>query len=436
MAGPSDADVARVVDALSELVAGSPAEETVCTWQHHHHTGSGRGEDWATDNDVLIRVLTHERVGVHRASSLEHGELERALRAALADARDPAARSSHHVGALPDPPSGDPLAGFDPTLANLSTQQAEAFLARLGVPDARARLEWGSVSRAVVHSAAASRWTRTTSATLRVSNPPHLGGAASRSARRLAGLDLDELRGFLGELASQERDDETPAPGAPVVLGGEAVAQLLGLLAIHAFSIRAYAQGRSVLRDLLHEQIFDRALTIVDDGADPNGLPFPFDLAGRTKRRVELVQAGVARTPAVRTSLAPELGLPATPHLWAADDARPEHLFLEAGTQSLTDLRAAAEGGIWISSFRSLECTNPRRLEIRAIAASVRRIRNGALGPTLPRLVWETSLLSALGRVAGVGRERIRIADPSSAIGSLVAPALLLPETMGLRRQR
>lgn len=383
-----------------------------------------------------MRVLAHDRVGYHRACSSEPGELERALRAALAAARNPEHRSNRSLGSAAHAAAPRPLDHFDPVLATLELSEARRVVAPLCRTEGRARLEWGTITRVVVGSASTPRWAAATLATVRAANPPHLGGAAATSSRSLATLGLEALAGRLADLATNERDDVEATSGGPVVLGGEAMAQLLGLLAIHAFSIRAYSHGRSVLRDLLHEQLLDRKLSVIDDGNDPAGLPFPFDLAGQAKRRIEMVASGVARTPAVRATLATELGLPPTPHLWAADDARPEHLFVEAGSANLADLLAAAEGGVWISNFRALECPDPRRLRIRAIAGGVRRIRGGRLVATMPRQLWETSLLNTLGRVEAISKERVRLADPTSSIGSLVAPALLLSEVAGLQRAR
>lgn len=424
----------RRLDLLAAIVGQSPADETVITWQQVESRNSTDDDPAPTQEDLLVRVVAHQRVGFHRASSAEPGEIERALRAALAATTNPEARTNIRLSTGSDRGVDAPLAGFDPGLAGLDRAGARGLLSPFTSEDGRARMDWGHVARVVVSSLESPKWAAATVASVRAANPSRLGGAAMAAARSVEGLDLEGLGRRLELLGSTLRDDDAPEPGCRVILGPEATAQLLGLLAIHAFSIRAYSHGRSILRDLLHEQLLDRKLSVYDDGTDPAGLPFPFDLGGALKRKVVMVESGVARTPSVRASLARELGLEPTPHLWAADDARPEHLFLEAGSDSIEHLLHQAEDGIWISNFRALECPDPRRLRIRAIAGAVRRIRGGRLVATMPRLLWETSLLQALGRVVAVGRDRVRIADPSSPIGSLVAPALLLSDAAGLSR--
>src|SRR5262245_19016955 len=120
-------------------------------------------------------------------------------------------------------------------------------------------------------------------------------------------------------------------PAAPLCLAPEAVGALVHALAGAAFTAHAYRDGTTVLRQLLGTQVFDRRLTLVDDGQDPSGMPFPFDFEGTTKRRVELVAQGTPKTPALDQRHAALFGLAATGHAAGGDDARAENLFLLAG---------------------------------------------------------------------------------------------------------
>ena len=65
-----------------------------------------------------------------------------------------------------------------------------------------------------------------------------------------------------------------------------------------------FRDGSSALAAARGQSLFDPALTLRDDGTDPAGLPFPFDLAGVAKRPLDLVAAGVVATPAVDDELA------------------------------------------------------------------------------------------------------------------------------------
>ena len=193
-----------------------------------------------------------------------------------------------------------------------------------------------------------------------------------------------------------------------------------------AFTAQAYQLGDSFLRDYLGQQVFDRSLDLIDDGLDPSGLPFPCDLEGTAKRPVALVESGVPRTPALDQLHAGLLGLPPTPHAFAGDDARAEHLFLRPGSANWEELQKLGNDGVWVGAIGHLECFDRRRLRIRALARGVRRIEKGRLGRPLPDLTWEGSLLSALGQVEAIGSDTQVVADPSGELGAITAPALLL----------
>ena len=92
-----------------------------------------------------------------------------------------------------------------------------------------------------------------------------------------------------------------------------------------------------------------------------------------------------------------------------------------------------ADGGVWVGELQRLECYDTRRLQARGLARRVRRIRDGALAEPLPDLVWEESLLHALGQVRGIGNRSQTLAVPDGALGGIRAPLLVLEESTGLR---
>lgn len=259
-------------------------------------------------------------------------------------------------------------------------------------------------------------------------------GYATGAARSLEDFDFEEIFDRARWRRVQQRDLEaTVNPRASILLAPEAAAQFFSVLGRVALTAQSYQNGDSFLREHLGVQVFDRNLSIVDDGTDPEGLPFLFDLEGTAKRPVQLIWDGIPKTPALDQAHSGELGLPATPHAWSGDDARPEHLFVLPGQLSDDALIEASEGGLRVSILERLECFDARRVKIRAVARGVRHVRGGKLGPAAPDFVWETSLLQTLGQLGGLGKRRRRIADPSSLLGSICSPALLLNGSLNVR---
>lgn len=381
---------------------------------------------------------------------------------------------------------------YDPELAELEPGRARELLDRAAGRRERLRLAWLEGRVAVANSAGLRRAARVTAASFEASCGRGPGaGSAAGAARRLAALGLqDTLDRARARHAGAEAGDaaattaagqppqeppppaaprlpelrepaETGAPEAPpeqalpaqqalqpppapaprmpwdpalpaaftLVLSEQCAAALLELLNRHGLAAAAQRDAGGCLHGRLGELLFAPCLSLRDDGNDPRALPFPFDLAGWLKRRVDLIVDGVFMTPAVDSRLAHQLGRQPTPHAMAPDESIAANLILLPGARAAlpeAEMLRQAEDGIWVGAFGSLECFDPRRLRFRALALGVRRIAGGVLGPPLPDLVWEDDLPAALARAHAVGDRPLAIASRDMLFGATAAPLLAL----------
>ncbi|HVT15761.1 MAG TPA: metallopeptidase TldD-related protein [Thermoanaerobaculia bacterium] len=418
------------------------------------------------DRSVLVRIRESGRTGMHCTGGDELSDLEIAVREALAQARlapassaepmatplasSTAAELAPQAAARADrlPEHAEPLPAelFDPELAEMTPEAGRAAAERLARgedrgarADERVRLGWAAGTVVIANSAGLRRAARVTAVTLEAAcgSGPR-GGRAAAVARRLDALDAP----LVMERARRETP-ESPELMAGVmegpvalVLAQEGAAVLLEMLNRLALSAKSFLDGTSLLRDNLGDQVFHSAINLRDDASDPRGLPFAFDLAGWSKRPVDLISRGVVLTPAVDSRLAGEIGRPATPHRIAADDSLASNLFLLPGERPDEELLREAAGGVWAGALDPIECFDPRALRFRAVLRGVRRIDragSGALGAALPDLVWEDSVPSALSRVLGVGREPVAVACGDPLFGALTTPILALERAEHLR---
>jgi len=435
---------------LERVLAGSPADSTELAWieARRSEAWSGRGQragppdSSRRDRTLLIRVRQSGRTGLHRTGSFEPSELENAVRDALAQARL----------APPTPPealagAGEPAAApqraaaaasdlFDPEIAATEPAQARQLLDRMAARGEQLHLAWLEGSVAVANSAGARRAVRVTAASFTAGCGHGAGaGRVSAAARRLA---LLEPEGRLELARSRRTPDGGPAAapaaaelpaGAALVLSEQSAAALVELLNRHALAAAAMRDGGSWLCGQLGEAVFAPCLSLRDDGAEPLGLPFPFDLAGWAKRPVDLVAAGVFVTPAVDAGLAQQIGRPPTPHAAAPGESIAANLQLlaaDGAPLAEPELLRQAEAGLWIGALERVECFDPRRLRFRALARGVRRIAAGELGAALPDLLWEGTLPEALGRAQALGGRPLAIATADMLFGATTAPLLLL----------
>lgn len=437
---------------LERVLADSPAELTEISWieLRHGREGSGRRRNPAdtassadpagparTARTVVVSVWERGRAGSHRTGVGTVSELSAAVREALGQARLAPPAVQKPAPFPHEPPAVVPQQKlFDPEIAELEAAAARELLLRWTERGETARLGWVDGQLILAASDGRRRTVRSTAVALEVGRGPGRGGAAG-AARSLAALDAPEIAARAG----RRRPPTAPAPNVPasleppsepvpLLLAPEAAAVLVDLLNRALFSSTAFRDPASPLRGRLGSALFDRAITLVDDGTDGSGLPFPCDLTGARKRPVELIREGVFLTPAVDGPLAAELGRPPTPHCLSTDESLAANLFLRPGGRSDEDLlREVGEaGGLWVGSLGGIEM-HPGGPRFRARASGVRRIAGGELGEALPDLSWEDRLPDALSRVIGVGDRPLVVgaADPLRLfLGGTSAPALAL----------
>lgn len=441
----------EMAERLGTVLAASTADETELAWIEQRTgrvTTTGGGEAAvAARRTILVRVREGTRRGAFRTSATDEGVLVAAVRQAIAASRAAEPTAGEHRAAgverdgeapAPAPPRPAPPL-WDPAIAGLAETAPRELLGHwLGTGDTteHGRLDWALDRVVVATGAGIDCRAEATSVSLRVASGRGPGaGRASGSARafeRLAAPRIVE-RARRRAWASDER---RPPPADPPVLlfSPEATAALVALLAVRALSVNGFETPGSPLAGMLGEHVFAPAVDLVDDGLDPEGLPFPFDLLGRPKRPITMIAAGVPRTPAIDERLAVRLQRPLTPHAVGPDDARPGHLFLR-GTATDAEVLAAAEGGIFIPELARLECFHPGRVAVRAVVRGARRIAGGALAEGLAPMVWEDSLLRLFSQVRALGGEPVVTADPG-AFGGVSAPSLAVEGAELLRARR
>ena len=483
-AGPAELlELDEIAERLGRTLELATADSTEIAWVE---SAGGRARSDGAEScvlparrSVMIRVREGSRRGSHCTASPEPGEILAGVRQAVAASRAAPPRPLDGPWTEEGAPEGDsasqdeprerPARGdhggessgrWDETLARLEPADARerlAELARHQAPlDARLALDWRLLRVVVRSDAGVDRRAQVTAATFdaRVAAAGHgersagsarMGpwGWAAGAARSLPGLDAERIVARARERLVDGAAGAAPAggPGAeplhaphpegPIVFSPEAAAALVAILVRRAFAASAFESERSPLTGLLGEHVFAEEIDLVDDGDDPAGLPFPFDLLGRDAARIGLIEAGVPRTPAVDELLAARLKRPITPHAVGPDDARPTHPFL-LSRHPAGEVLAAGDGGLWIGGFDELECFDPGRVAVRGRAVGARRVRSGVLAEPVGPIVWEDSLLRLFSKVAALGGEPVVRMD-DGGLGGVSAPMICVEGAEALR---
>jgi predicted Zn-dependent protease len=208
-----------------------------------------------------------------------------------------------------------------------------------------------------------------------------------------------------------------------VIMEPAAFGELIVFLASH-FSAQSYDEGSSFLSGRLGERVMGTSVTIRDDYADPHNPAMPFDWQGTPKRRVTLVDRGIAREVVTDDAYARKLGRPNTGHGLPAPNAQgplPLNLVVDPGTSPVDELIAGTARGILVTRLWYVRIVDQRKTILTGMTRDgTFLIENGTIAHGIRNLRFNQSLVDALGDCT-LASEPVRTGGYSY---SLVVPAV------------
>jgi len=409
-------DVAGAAVAAAE---GDEAEAVVLS----EHSGlarfAGREVHQPTliDNVVVtLRVVRDGRVGIAATNRVEDDGL-RDLVARAREVADSAVAEPDFPG-LASPTAVPDVDAWDEETASLGPEeQARRAAAAIGATDGGVYgfFTSGTTELAVATSTGVSVSQPMTDAmTLVVAAGDDCSGYAEASAWRASDLDPAAVASAAAEKAARTRgSDEAPPGKYRAVLEPFALAILLEYFAWDSFSGQALQEGRSYFSGRLGEKVFDERVSISDDPIDPRGFPKAFDVEGTPKRRVPLVENGVARgvvwdrTSAARANDGAESTGHAPPPALFGHGPFASSLTLAGGdATSMDELAETVGDGIYVTRLHYLSVVDPREGVITGMTRDgTFRIRDGKVAEPLVNLRFTVSVPELLADVPALTRE-------------------------------
>jgi PmbA protein len=435
---PFSRDEARGL--LSEALAMSAGERTLAVLEACDESLTRFANNEIHQNVTSRRhTLTVQAVVGRRSGTASTERLDSSALRQVADRALALARLSPEDEGLPEPappvePSQGP-AGFVPATAACTPEERATAVgpitvaAAAGGLNAAGALTTGATVLAVAntlgqfayHADTHSRFT----CTVRSADSSGWVDRHRRDWRALEAATLGEVA--LGK-AERSRDPGEVSPGRyTVVLEPAAVAELVSFLAWLGLGAQSVQEGRSFLAGRIGERITGQGVTLVDDAFDPRSLGRPFDHEGTPRRRMTLIEAGVARAVVHDRRTALAAGTESTGHASpppAVEGPIPYDLVLAPGDRSVDELIASTERGILVTRFWYNRVVDARRTLITGMTRDgTFLIEGGRLTRGLKNLRFNESVLEVLERAEGIGRD----AEPTvfDYVGTcVVAPAL------------
>lgn len=372
----------------------------------------------SSDGRVIFRLAKDGRVAVSSTNDLSDAGLDRAVADAveIASFLEP---DTEYPGVVKSKEASDAKSFFADTDQCPPARRAEAVAEIAGMASAEGLQSSGlyqlQTNRvAVVNSAGTSQYHEDTVAELSVSaaDDATLGqGWSTGVAHDISTLDPKGLGRIAVDKAVRSRNPEPLPPGDyTVILEPAAVGQLLLFLGFLAFSGKSFAQGRGVLSGRMGESVTGKNITIIEDPFLPEFHGMPFDYEGVPRKKVVLIEKGVAKGVVHDRRSAAMAKTESTGHALPPDNGRgpyPRNMTLLPGDVSLDDMIASTSKGILITHFWYVNYLNPMKAQV---TASTRDgtflIEDGKLTKPVQNLRATPAILESLAQVEQIGSER------------------------------
>lgn len=367
------------------------------------------------DGEARIRVVVDgDRIGVVATNDLSAASIRAAAAAAVETARV-TPRDAAFAG-LAHPAEYSEAGIFDTATAECSAADRARAVAEMLAELPAGVLGSGAVESArtelvVANTNGVMAYSNTTraSASILAAGATSTGFAAAATSRfgDLTGRVLAARAARKVELGRNPRD--VPPGDYPVVLEAAATATLVEFLCWTAFASKEFIEGRSPLSGRLGEQVCDPRVTIVDDALSPLLPGVAFDFEGVPKRRLPLIDRGIAVGVTHDLATAKAAGVDPTGHGLPApnpDGGYPLHPMMEPGESLLDELIGGLSRGLLVTRFHYTNVVNPMDTSITGMTRDgTFLVEDGRIVGGVRNLRFTQSILAALSGVEAIGSD-------------------------------
>jgi predicted Zn-dependent protease len=395
----------------------------------------------ADETYVQARVAVNNAVGVASANSLDPAD----LRQLIADARAAAGLSVANADwpGLAAPAEVGASRSFDAATADADARAQAAPIrqiaeaAKASGMRAAGTHEVELIEEAIANTNGVGAYAPMTWAYLRALVLTDKGGSgwAEDLALKTAALDAAGVAERAIAKAARDHDRTQLEPGDYEAVFEElAMAEVLRFVSLTGLTGQTLKDGRSFMagadgKTRFGEQVTGPKLSLWEDALDPRTFSLPFDPEGTPKKRVTLVEDGVARAvvhdrQSAKWFTTSSTGHAADPRRYAAG-GHAGNLTMAGGDATREQLVASVKRGVLITRFHYTNTPDPKRATMTGTTRDgTFLIEDGEITRALANVRYRMSALDLFAGVDLMGRPRlVRDWWSSNGMGSIVCLA-------------
>jgi predicted Zn-dependent protease len=369
------------------------------------------------DNKVIVRTIDGKRIGVSVSNSLDLEDLKRTVRAAheISSVQKP----DEDFISLPQSPAALPSKAYHEATAGFSPVDRADAIGKINDVGKKDNLLSSGANRittdraAVVNSLGTEQFFEGTNAelSLTLSGDNDNSGYAIGYNRDVNMIDPVMLAEKAADKAVRSVDPVKLDSGPyTVILEPPAVGQMVLLLSFLGFGCKSFITRRSFMAGNIGRQIVGSNITLIEDPYNERIQGMPFGYEGVPRQQVYLIENGIARGVVWNSYFAGIAGEKSTGHAHPAYKTfspYPKNLVMGAGENSVEEMIASTERGIYITHFWYVNYLNPMRTMVTGTTLDgTFLIENGKLTKPIVNMRMAQSIQEMLQKCSMISAER------------------------------
>jgi PmbA protein len=244
----------------------------------------------------------------------------------------------------------------------------------------------------------------TTLLSLTTSDKDGNSGWAQEYNRDVSKINLDSfIDTAISKAVNSKEPIELPPGEYTVILEEAAVASLLLFLGFLGFGAKTFLEGRSFMAGKIGEKICGENISIIEDPFDLEMNGMPFDYEGVNKKKVVLIENGIAKGVVYDSYYANKGKTESTGHALPPNNTfgpYPKNMVILPGNSTKEEMIGSTEKGILITHFWYINYMNPMKTQVTGTTRDgTFLIENGKIKSAVKNLRIAQSILEAFSNV-------------------------------------
>jgi predicted Zn-dependent protease len=412
----------RILETLKKDLKFSPAEQTELLWleEDFNYTGFMQNTVFNNisryDHILMARTVLDKKIGVAVTNKMDNENIKRVINESFEIAQNQ--KEDQDFVSLPFSSKAPKVKGFYEKTSEFSPSDRAKAVEKIVRESEREKLnsfgafETKTESIAVVNSLGTQQFFKGTQAHLTLTASSNgASGWAQGFRRNVDEIDVGQIAQTAIKKAIMSRNPVELPPGEyTVILEEAAVASLLLFLGFLGFGGKTFSQGRSFMSNRIGERITGENITVIEDPFNTEMIGMPFDYEGVPKKKVVLIENGLAGGVVYNSYYANKFGTKSTGHALKPNNTfgpYPKNMVMAVGNSNTEEMISSTDYGILITRLWYINYLNPMRTMVTATTRDgTFLIEKGKITQAVKNMRIGQSILEAFSNVELVTNTR------------------------------